>query len=429
MTTTQTNAQASLQALLTRLWEEVLETPVKADDNFFMLGGNSIKAVRVMNRLQEEMHAIFHPASLFDAPTVEQLTRYCITHYPAVFDASQPDIGNESVTDAQTAAAREHLLYRGAARDLQVDTAEPDNRPAIFILSPPRSGSTLLRVILAGSKELFSPPELYLLSFNTLQQRREQFSGKLEFFREGLLRALMELKPCSHTEAANLMREYENQGMSTKAFFGLMQEWARQRRIVDKTPGYAFNPTILQRAEAEFDNALFIHLVRHPMATVSSFEEIRADLVTGNPADELPFTPRQKGELWWQISHQNILSFLQTVPAGRQFQLRYEDLVTAPENNIRRLCDFLDITFSSEMLNPYQEKQQRMTDGVTAVSKIMGDQKFHTYTGIDASGADRWRDKYREDFLCETSWVLAESLGYERASFAADDEEREEWEI
>lgn len=429
MTTTQTNAQASLQALLTRLWEEVLETPVKADDNFFTLGGNSIKAVRVMNRLQEEMDAIFHPASLFDAPTVEQLSRYCITHYPAVFDASQPGISNESVTDAQIAAAREHLLYRSAARDLQVDTTQPHNRPAIFILSPPRSGSTLLRVILAGSPELFSPPELYLLSFNTLRQRNEQFSGKLEFFREGLLRALMELKPCSHTEAADLMQELEKQDMSTKAFYGLMQEWAGQRRIVDKTPSYAFNPTILQRAETEFDNALFIHLVRHPMATVSSFEEIRADLVTGNPADELPLTPRQKGELWWQISHQNILSFLQTVPAGRRFQLRYEDLVTTPEHQVRGLCEFLNIDFSPAMLNPYQEKQQRMTDGVTEASKILGDQKFHTYQGIDANAAERWRDKYHEDFLCETSWALAESLGYERESFATGDEEREEWEI
>ncbi|QLQ31735.1 MAG: sulfotransferase [Candidatus Thiothrix singaporensis] len=277
----------------------------------------------------------------------------------------------------------------------------PNNRQAIFILSPPRSGSTLLRVLLAGSPELFSPPELYLLAFNSLQQRREQFSGRLEFFREGLQRALMELKHCPPAEAAQLLQELEGQGMGTKAFYGLLQEWTGQRRIVDKTPSYAFNPTVLQRAEAEFDNALFIHLVRHPLATVSSFEEIRADLVTGNPADELPLTPRQKGELWWLISHQNILAFLQTVPANRQFRLRYEQLVAEPEQQMRQLCDFLNISFAREMLNPYQEQKQRMTDGVTDLSRILGDQKFHTYQGIDANAAERWRSKCFEDFCAK----------------------------
>lgn len=66
---------------------------------------------------------------------------------------------------------------------------------------------------------------------------------------------------------------------------------------------------------------------------------------------------------------------------------------------MRGLCEFLDIDFSPAMLNPYQEKQQRMTDGVTEASKILGDQKFHTYRGIDANAAERWRDKYHEDFV------------------------------
>ena len=417
----------ALQALLTSLWEEVLEMSVKPDDNFFALGGNSIKAVRIMNRLQEKMQAIFHPASLFDAPTINELAAYCFKNYPEVFTQLPSSSKHTTLTSEQIAAAREHLLYRSAAKDLRVNITEPTNRQAIFILSPPRSGSTLLRVMLAGSKELFSPPELYLLSFNTLQQRRQQFSDRLGFFREGLLRALMELKSCSQAEVDQLMQELETAGMTTKAFYGLLQEWTGQRRLVDKTPTYAFNPTTLQRANIEFDNALFIHLMRHPMATVSSYEEIRADLVTGNPVDELPLTPRQKGELWWQISHQNILSFLQTVPAHRQFQLKYEELVQQPEHHIHRLCDFLNIRFSAEMLNPYQEKKQRMTDGVTDVSRILGDQKFHTYQSIDANVAERWRSKYHEDFLCEASWALAETLGYTREIFV--EPEREEWEI
>ncbi|QLQ31734.1 MAG: acyl carrier protein [Candidatus Thiothrix singaporensis] len=82
MTMTQPTTQVELEALLTSLWEDVLATPVKPDDNFFALGGDSIKAVRVMNRLQEQMNAIFHPASLFDAPTVAALASYCLKITP-----------------------------------------------------------------------------------------------------------------------------------------------------------------------------------------------------------------------------------------------------------------------------------------------------------------------------------------------------------
>ncbi len=420
----------SLHTLLTQLWEEVLETSVAPDDDFFALGGDSIKAARIMNRLQDEMNAIFHPASIFAAPTVNELSAYCLNHYPAVFAQKALTTTVQMVTDAQIASAKEHLQQRNVAEDLQINTTEPNNRQAIFILCPPRSGSTLLRVMLAGSPALFSPPELYLLSFNTLQQRREHFSGPLKFFREGLLRALMELKQHAYPQAEILLDELEQQGISTKKLYGLMQEWAGQRRIIDKTPGYAFNPTSLQRAETEFTEALFIHLVRHPMATIHSFEEIRVDLVTQDPTtDDLPLSPRQKGELWWLTGHRNILSFLQNVPTNRQFRLHYEDLVAAPEQSIRPLCDFLNIPFSTNLLEPYQEKQRRMTDGVTALGKTLGDQKFHTHQTIDANAAERWRDHYQEDFLCDASWTLAQSLGYEREGFTAQDETREEWEI
>ena len=39
------------------------------------------------------------------------------------------------------------------------------NHPAIFILAPPRSGTTLLRVMLAGQPDLFAAAELQLLRF------------------------------------------------------------------------------------------------------------------------------------------------------------------------------------------------------------------------------------------------------------------------
>src|SRR3979409_2802780 len=58
-----------------------------------------------------------------------------------------------------------------------VPVAPRKNRRAVLVLSPPRSGSTLLRVMLGGHPELFAPPELELLAFSTLAERQGGLPG------------------------------------------------------------------------------------------------------------------------------------------------------------------------------------------------------------------------------------------------------------
>ena len=69
------------------------------------------------------------------------------------------------------------------------EIAAPRNSRAIFVLAPPRSGSTLLRVLLGGHPRLFAPPELELLNFASLAARREAFPGRDGFRLEGAIRA------------------------------------------------------------------------------------------------------------------------------------------------------------------------------------------------------------------------------------------------
>jgi hypothetical protein len=67
------------------------------------------------------------------------------------------------------------------------------NPPAVFILSPPRSGTTLLAAMLAGHPRLFAASELHQLGFNTLAERRTAFSRKYSLWLEGTIRLLMEI--------------------------------------------------------------------------------------------------------------------------------------------------------------------------------------------------------------------------------------------
>ena len=63
-----------LELQLTKTWEKILGVqPIGVSDNFFELGGHSLLAVRLITQI-EKIHGKNLPlATLFQAPTVEQL--------------------------------------------------------------------------------------------------------------------------------------------------------------------------------------------------------------------------------------------------------------------------------------------------------------------------------------------------------------------
>jgi acyl carrier protein len=286
------------------------------------------------------------------------------------------------------------------------------NRPAAFILSAPRSGSTLLRVVLAGNPRLFAPPELHLLNYVTMSQRRAALSNALnEHLLTGTIRAIMRLRSCSAEEAEEILRCCEDRAMPTHDFYTLLQELIGERLLVEKTPIYSIHPEILRRAEESFDSPLYVHLVRHPCGMIRSFEDAKIEQLIPFMR-ESNFSRRQLAELTWLVANENVTQFFVAVPPERWLRVRYEDLVREPQASLQRICDFLGVPFVSEMLDPYEDLDSRMTGGVHSVSEFSGDLKFHLHSRIEPQAADRWRKHDSEDSLSVMSRSLATSFGY-----------------
>jgi amino acid adenylation domain-containing protein len=411
-----------LEERLAAIWRELLGVErVGVLDDFFALGGDSIQGALFVNRLQRELSSILYVMSLFDAPTVAQYAAYLEGSYRAALVAAgwiERDARGETEdalpVDAATEAAEIEALRHHLAARFSSDRTAPvpeKNRPVVFLLSPFRSGSTLLRVMLAGHPGLFAPPELELLGFESLGERRRVFAGRDSFSREGLLRAVMELRACDAETAASLLEEAEERDEATPDFYRRLQEWTGGRLLVDKTPRYALDLPTLSRAEDWFAAPLYVHLVRHPAATLQSYLEAKMHEVYRFPLSA-GRSPRRQAELVWRLSHEHVLEHLAAVPARRQHRLLFEEMVRDPRRAMEDLCAFLGIDFHPAMLSPYEGK--RMTDGLHGAGRMMGDPKFHQHSGIDAGVADRWRGAPEAAPFGAATWALAGRLGYER---------------
>ena len=78
------------------------------------------------------------------------------------------------------------------------------------------------------------------------------------------------------------------------------------------------------------------------------------------------------------------------------------------------------------MLQPYTDKNQRMTDGLYSVSRMIGDPKFHQHREIEAKVADSWKQNYAIDFLGDITWQVADLFGYKQVIKTVGDREEGE---
>ena len=374
--------QNALEELLVGLWQEALGLDrVGTHDDFFTLGGDSIKGAVLINRLQAILGEIVHVVAIFDAPTVARLSAYLAKHYAntvaralgklaAPGEADSKRTASQSGTLSETTVAEMRRLIKPLEPRRASGQAAPKNPQAIFVLAPPRSGTTLLRVMMGGHPQLFAPPELELMSFNTLAERRAAFTGKNSFWREGTIRAIMKVKDCDAGRAEAIMEECEDRQMTTQQFYRLLQTWIGARRLVDKTPSYVLDKAILERMEADFESPLYVHLLRHPAGMIHSFDEYKLEQLFFQHGHRFP--RRQLAELIYLVGHQNIMEFLRQISQARQHTIKFEDLLGAPQTAMKGLCDFLGLDLHPGMLKPYDDRSRKMADGLHAESRMRG---------------------------------------------------------
>jgi len=202
----------------------------------------------------------------------------------------------------------------------------------IFILSTPRSGSTLLQRLIANNPDIFSDVESWFL-LHPLYAMHD--SGiNTEYGHSGALGALNHYLN-SYANGLATFREAVRQYAQVLYESALHKEG--KKFFLDKSPPY----TRVGRDVVDlFPKARFIILKRNPMAV------LRSVLTT--------WTNGQWDKLYW--SHYDLLSAstdLMDVAdylGNRAVHVCYEDLVSDPQITMAELCSKLNLRWDSDWL-------------------------------------------------------------------------------
>lgn len=371
--------ELSLAHLKKRIARVLMMEPdqVPVERSLMELGCDSIMIMELIRILDRDLQLTLYPREVFEQPTIRSLAGYLAGELERLHGLDP---------HASSAAQVTELESGGPSPQALGPFLSPSRRnPRIaFLLSSPRSGSTLLRVMLAGHPEIFSPPELHLLPFSSMQARKDKLAGS--YLEEGLQRAVMELLKLDAGEARALLEQWDEADLLVQEVYLKLQELAWPRLLVDKSPTYGMEIETLERAEALFEEARYIHLVRHPFAVIDSFVRARLDKLFDNRRTH----PARLAEHIWATTTGNTLDFLASIDPERQMLVKYEELVTDPQSAAGEICRFLEIPFDEALLNPYDGG--RMTDGPHGKSLSIGDPNFLKRGGIDPSLAEAWKN-------------------------------------
>ena len=210
----------------------------------------------------------------------------------------------------------------------------------IFLISTPRSGSTLLMRILNATSAVYSRPEPHILP----ALAHLGFWGRVDKAPYDQLQAQQALRQF----VSDLPNKDDDYWAACRAYldvlYGRMLETAPdgERYFLDKTPANALVLPFLQKV---YPNARYIVLTRHPAAIFSSYAQSFFDGDYDVAAHFNPILSRYIPVM---------ARFLRERPCPI-LHVSYENIATQPEVELERISEFLGIPFEPEALD-YQRK-------------------------------------------------------------------------
>lgn len=271
----------------------------------------------------------------------------------------------------------------------------------IFLISLPRSGSTLLQRILSTSNKISTTAEPWILLPMTFMQKKEgtltqYFHTTSQIAITDFINQLPNKQITFNQEVRSfILSLYKKQCIKNEIYF------------LDKTPRYY---EIIKEINDIFPDAKFIFLFRNPISVFSSVIKTWGNNSFGN----LFYHSRDLYE------GQSLISQGYELIKEKSLKINYENLIQNPSVVLKDLSEYLKVDLSEEILNEFSEYKMRGRMGdKTGTAK---------YKKIDIEPLTKWKEIFNSSLRKRIAFTYINSLnesylkiqGYDKAELLSN---------
>ena len=244
-----------------------------------------------------------------------------------------------------------------------------------FIFSLPRSGSTLLQKIVASNHVVATQAEPWFLLPLLYGGNPEDYDSTVAD--KAIAEFMATLPDDTNTELGT-----KDIGRYAEYIYTAAASASPQAELfVDKTPRYYY---IIDQIAATFPEAKLVFLFRNPVSIIAS-----------------TIKTWHSGKLNLPVDHPDIQLGAELLAAGyqkyksRSHRVQYSDIITNPQATVQRLCEYVEIEYSSAMVHDFNQQN---------FSGSMGDPNIAQTQAITTGSLTSWQKTLDTSIRRKFAW-------------------------
>lgn len=291
--------------------------------------------------------------------------------------------------------------------------SEAKSDAPLFIIGNPRSGTSLLRLILTSHSRILVPPECGFIIW--LRQKYQDWKVSDNNDPSRIKAFLVDLFACKKFDTWAL----DGKHVEAKIIDSQPKSYSELCSVVYATFGSSigkdfsvwgdknnFHIHHLDELRELYEKARFLHIVRDGRDVVCSYREVMAG------KSKSPYAPKfdiniSDVALDWSKNVMKVDAFMTLMSSDMAMTIKYEDLVLNPISCIKSICEWLNVIFEIDMLNFYQKNIVNKLEPIMTL-----DWKKRTLQPINNDRVGRYKNMLSYEEQIVFSSIASNALHY-----------------